>query len=127
MTEKILVKERTGKYEELLNDCIEPETFIVDWEMNTNYELSFTAFDDHSLAFNLLTNENHIIADGQEFVIKTSEPTLSGSSHTIDVKATHIGYECTYVRTNESMDGSFGFTPKGLFDYVTKNGQNAGG
>lgn len=127
MTEKIIVKERTGKYEELLNNCIEPETFIIDWEKNSNYELSFTAFDDHSLAFNLLTNENHIIADGQEFVIKTSEPTLSGSTHTIDVKATHIGYECTYVRTNESMDGSFGFTPKGLFDYVTKNGQKAGG
>lgn len=127
MTEKILVKERTGKYEELLNNCIEPETFIIDWEKNSNYELSFTAFDDHSLAFNLLTNENHIIADDQEFVIKTSEPTLSGSTHTIDVKATHIGYECTYIRTNESMNGSFGFTPKGLFDYVTKNGRNAVG
>ena len=118
---KLLIKDRAGKYEELLNHCIEPETAILDWEKNSNYEVDFTAFDDHSLQFNLLSVENTVIVDGQDFVIKNCDPSVSGSTHTIDVKAVHVGYECNYVRTEKEKTGDFGFTPQGILDFVFKD------
>ena len=79
-------------------NCIDPDSFYVDWEANSAWSIQFTAHDDKSFAYSMLDAQASLFFDGQEYIIKQAEPDASGKVNTIDVVATHVYFERSRIR-----------------------------
>ena len=79
-------------------NCIDPDSFYVDWEANSAWSIQFTARDDKSFAYSMLDAQASLFFDGQEYIIKQAEPDASGKVNTIDVVATHVYFELSRIR-----------------------------
>lgn len=79
-------------------NCIDPDTFYIDWEVNSTWSIQFTAYDDGSFAYSMLDAQASLFFDGQEYVIKQAEPDANGGVNTIDIVATHIYFEISRIR-----------------------------
>lgn len=79
-------------------NCIDPDSFYVDWEINSAWSIQFTAHDDKSFAYSMLDAQASLFFDGQEYIIKQAEPDASGKVNTIDVVATHVYFELSRIR-----------------------------
>ncbi len=79
-------------------NCIDPDSFYVDWEVNSAWSIQFTARDDGSFAYSMLDTQASLFFDGQEYIIKQAEPDASGKVNTIDVVATHVYFELSRIR-----------------------------
>lgn len=89
---KVTIKGLDSAYQEPLN-CILNSSFSIQIEKNTNWQLSLTAYDDKSVAFNLLAVEASLFWDNQEYIIKQVEIDNSEGITTCQVTATHVAYE----------------------------------
>lgn len=67
-----------------------PDSVYIQWELNSTYQAQFTAWDDGSEAYKLLSVNNMVNVAGQWFVIKQVESDFSGGVNTVQVTATHI-------------------------------------
>ena len=79
-------------------NCIDPDSFYVDWEANSAWSIQFTAHDDKSFAYSMLDAQASLFFDGQEYIIKQAEPDASGKVNTIEVVATHVYFELSRIR-----------------------------
>lgn len=79
-------------------NCIDPDSFYIDWEVNSAWSIQFTARDDGSFAYSMLDAQASLFFDGQEYIIKQVEPDASGKVNTIDVVATHVYFELSRIR-----------------------------
>ena len=79
-------------------NCIDPDSFYVDWEANSAWSIQFTAHDDKSFAYSMLDAQASLFFDGQEYIIKQAEPDASGKVNTIGVVATHVYFELSRIR-----------------------------
>lgn len=79
-------------------NCIDPDTFYIDWEVNSTWSIQFTAYDDGSFAYSMLDAQASLFFDGQEYIIKQAEPDANGGVNTIDIVATHIYFEISRIR-----------------------------
>ena len=79
-------------------NCIDPDSFYIDWEANSTWSLQFTAHDDHSFAYSMLDSQASIFFDGQEYIIKQAEPDANGGVDSIDIVATHVYFEIARLR-----------------------------
>lgn len=79
-------------------NCIDPNSFYIDWEANSTWSLQFTAHNDHSFAYSMLDSQASIFFDGQEYIIKQAEPDANGGVDSIDIVATHIYFEIARLR-----------------------------
>lgn len=83
------------------------DSVSIEWEVNSTYQASFTAYDDGSEAFNLLQVQNMVQIEDQWFVIKQLEPDYSGGITTVQVSLSHISNEVSRIRvypTNVPLD-----------------------
>lgn len=80
------------------------DSVYIEWEVNTTYQASFTAYDDGSEAFNLLEVQNMVQIEDQWFVIKQIEPDYSGGITTVSVSLSHISNEISRIRHYSSND-----------------------
>lgn len=76
----------------MLHSALEDSIYI-SWEVNNTYQAFFTAWDDESAAYQMLTVQNMVEIDGQWFVIKQCEPDYSSGIGTTDVTLQHISGE----------------------------------
>ncbi|HJA46980.1 MAG TPA: phage tail protein [Candidatus Limosilactobacillus excrementigallinarum] len=99
MTDKLVVRglKRTEK-EPLRFTAIDPDSFYVEWSMNTSWTLQFTIKDDGSIGYNMLDAEASLFWDGQEYIIKQCTPTASGEVDGKDIVATHVYTEVGRIR-----------------------------
>lgn len=74
------------------------DSIYIEWEVNSTYQAQFTAYDDHSEAFNLLEVQNMVEIADQWFMIKQIQPDFSGGLTTVDVSLTHISNEIARLR-----------------------------
>lgn len=79
-------------------NCIDPDTFYIDWEVNSTWSIQFTAYNDGSFAYSMLDAQASLFFDGQEYIIKQAEPDANGGVNTIDIVATHIYFEISRIR-----------------------------
>lgn len=79
-------------------NCIDPDTFYIDWEVNSTWSIQFTAYDDGSFAYSMLDAQASLFFGGQEYIIKQAEPDANGGVNTIDIVATHIYFEISRIR-----------------------------
>lgn len=95
--EKVKVR-GIGRTETEPLNCIDPDSFYVDWEVNSAWSIQFTARDDESFAYSMLDAQASLFFDGQEYIIKQAEPDTSGRVNTIEVVATHVYFELSRIR-----------------------------
>lgn len=95
--EKVKVR-GVGRTETEPLNCIDPDSFYVDWEVNSAWSIQFTARDDGSFAYSMLDAQASLFFDGQEYIIKQAEPDTSGRVNTIEVVATHVYFELSRIR-----------------------------
>lgn len=102
-----------------------PESFTVNWQLNGDYQLTFTAYKDGSPAFTNLSVENTVRYDGTEYVIKQVTPDHSGGIETVSVTATHIYNETSRIFQRSVKKGDASYSPNDVLDYFFK-GNNLG-
>ena len=96
LEERVYVMDRQSHYKAILQD-IDWDTFCISWTKDSQYQVDFTCYITDSMGYSLLTNENIIEFRGQQFVIKTYNPNFADGYESIQISATHIGYECQYI------------------------------
>lgn len=113
---KVRVKDLAGTGEEALT-CIVNNSFYESWEVNSTYELQFTAFDDGSLGYQLLTAEATVTFNGQQYIIKQLTPDASEGIETTQVVADHIYNECSRIYQHSVKSGELTYSPKDVLAY----------
>lgn len=111
---KLLIKGLGYSYTEPLSSVI-PTSFYIQLQKNSSWELQFNAYDDGSIAFEMLTVESSVFWDGQEYIIKQLEPDYSGGITTFQVTAVHVAYELYRVYQWNTATGSY--TPQQILSY----------
>ena len=66
---KILVQGVNRAEKEPLN-LFDPKSLQIQWEVNQTWSLQLTAYNDGSLAYQMLESEASIFLDNQEYIIK---------------------------------------------------------
>lgn len=114
---KIRVQDRNGQYDETLT-CIDRSTFEHDVELNQSDQIVFTARADDSVGYQLLTNENYLLFNGQTYVVKISEKDDSGYDLKRNITATHIRFDAQYVYQYQKWIGQKTVSPDELLSFV---------
>lgn len=96
-------------------------TLQTTWEKNNSYQIEFTAYDDDSLAFSLLTVENSVFWNGQEYIVKQSTDGYTGGVHTMQITATHVFYQLNNWRQNDVQKGDVSYTIQSALQFLTSS------
>ena len=118
--EVLTVIKRDGTLQEPLQSIVKP-TFNVSWENNSQYQITFTAVADGSVAYALLTVENIITWNGQQFVIKSNVPSYSDGYATVAVTASHIYMECKKIFQHNKKDGTLTYSVNDVLSFYFAN------
>ncbi|WP_081701341.1 prophage endopeptidase tail family protein [Schleiferilactobacillus shenzhenensis] len=118
----IFVRDANDQSEEWLT-AADMDSISVAWHLNEDFSVSLTAYDrpDTHVSFEMLTNENIIVVDGQQFVIKQCSPKLDNGMITKDVTATHVYFNAQYWRVYTKNDGALTYSIQSMMDYVWSN------
>lgn len=79
-------------------------------EENSQWQIQFTAYDDGSLAFNMLSVESSVWWDNQEYIIKQFDPDYANGFTTYQVTATHVAYEVSRIRQRNVKTGTLTYS-----------------
>lgn len=118
--QKILVSDSAYQYEETVTSVVFEE-LARKWKKNSDNQIEFTALNDGSLAYNLLRNENSIIIDGQEYVIKQAERALDGYDRSVAVTATHVYFESSRIYNYQTKSGTITYSIQDILHYFFDN------
>ena len=116
----ITITKRDGTLQEPLQSIVKP-TFNVSWENNSQYQITFTAVADGSVAYALLTVENIVTWNGQQFVIKSNVPSYSGGYATVSITASHIYMECKKIFQHNKKDGTLTYSVNDVLSFYFAN------
>lgn len=94
---KILVQGVNRAEKEPLN-LFDPKSLQIQWEVNQTWSLQLTAYNDGSLAYQMLESEASIFLDNQEYIIKQVADDLSSGLDSVQVTATHVYFEVQKIR-----------------------------
>lgn len=120
--EVLTVMKRDSTLQEPLQSIVKP-TFNVSWENNSQYQITFTAVYDGSVAYALLTAENIVTWQGQQFVIKSNVPNYSGGYATVAITATHIYMDCRKLFQHNKKDGTLTYSVNDVLSFYFANNQ----
>ncbi|PIO87308.1 phage tail protein [Loigolactobacillus backii] len=116
---KILVKGLNSADKEPLN-CVLFNSFQVQWEKNSTYQLQFTVWDDKSEAYEMLDVESSVFFDGQEYIVKTNEPNIIGGIETKQMTCMQIYNEVSRVRQRNTNTGDKTYSVMDVLDFYFK-------
>lgn len=117
MPDKLIVKGLHSAYKEPLASVVF-SSFYVQFEKNSQLNLIFDAYDDNSTAFNMLSSESSVFWQGQEYIIKQVTPSYSSGVTTVQVTATHIGYEISRIRQRNVKSGTLTYSVNDVLSFV---------
>ncbi len=91
---ELILKNKAGNFAEVFIDY-DIDSFSYEYEINNERQISFTAFKTaaRSDIFDMLTNENIIIYENQQFIIKSSTIKYDAQVTTNEIIAKHIFME----------------------------------
>lgn len=113
---KVTVKSLLGTDTQALN-CILWNSFYLQWEVNSTYEIQFTAYDDGSVGWSMLTIEGTLTFNGQQYIIKNLTPDSSEGVDTIQVVADHIYNDCSRIYQHSVKTGELTYSPNDVLAY----------
>lgn len=98
-------------------NCILWNSFEVDWELNSTYQLQFTCYDDQSVSYSLIDSECSIFFDNQEYIVKQCLPDFSGGIETKQVVAIHVYNEVQRVRQYKVNTGTLTYSVSDVLSF----------
>ena len=114
--DKLLVKGLHSAYVEPLQ-CLLFNTLNISVEKNSQWQLQFTAYDDGSLAFHMLSVEASVWWDGQEYIIKQFQEADTNGFTTYQVTAIHVAYDVQRVRQRQVKTGTLTYTVESVLSF----------
>ncbi|MCF2624545.1 phage tail protein, partial [Ligilactobacillus salivarius] len=84
---KILVQ-GVGRAEKEPLNLFDPKSVQIQWELNQTWSLQFTAYNDGSLAYQMLESETSVFLDNQEYIVKQVANDSSSGLDSVQVTAT---------------------------------------
>lgn len=121
---KIIIQGSNGEQENLV-PYIEPESFILEEEVNVKNQVTFTLFQTEQVASLLADIETKLSIDGQTYVIKQVDNVYNQDQKTKNITATHLFFECQSFRTSKAPVTNKKVSINELLDYYFKG--NEGG
>lgn len=118
--DKLLVQGLHSANIEPLNSFL-LETLTIQVEQNSSFQLSFTAYDDGSIAFNMLSVEASIYWGNDEYIVKQLAPSYSQNLTTYEVTAVHAGYDIARIRQREVKAGTHTYSVNDVLAYYLKD------
>ena len=124
---KIYVRSFDGQHEEWLT-CLNEDTFQIDKQVSSTFQLSFTAFltKKNGVSFDLLKNDAYIIFDGQRYQIKQCVSKYVDDFVTKDVTATHEIFGVQNFRQFNINKGSQKYSIDSMLKFVFDSQYNSG-
>lgn len=114
--DKLLVKGLHSAYVEPLR-CLLFNTLNISVEKNSQWQLQFTAYDDGSLAFHMLSVEASVWWDGQEYIVKQFQEADTSGFTTYQVTAIHVAYDVQRVRQRQVKTGTLTYTVESVLSF----------
>ncbi|CAJ1188083.1 MULTISPECIES: prophage endopeptidase tail family protein [Companilactobacillus] len=123
---KIYVRSFDGQNEEWLT-CLNEDTFQIDKQVSSTFQLSFTAFltNKNGVSFDLLKNDAYIIFDGQKYQIKQCVSKYVDDFVTKDVTATHEIFGIQNFRQFKVNKGSQSYSIDSMLKFVFDSQYNS--
>ena len=100
-TNKITVQDHLNKDHKANLRSFLPDTYYWTAEVNGDFTMQFTAYDDGSEAYSLLTTQNIIYDRGQAFVIKQVSDVKSGGATALQVSCSQVMSELSRWRIHD--------------------------
>lgn len=100
-TNKIVVQDHLDKSHKANLRSFLPDTYYWTAEVNGDFTMQFTAYDDGSEAYSLLTTQNIIYDRGQAFVIKQVSDVKSGGATALQVSCSQVMSELSRWRIHD--------------------------
>ena len=100
-TNKIVVQDHLNKDHKANLRSFLPDTYYWTAEVNGDFTMQFTAYDDGSEAYSLLTTQNIIYDHGQAFVIKQVSDVKSGGATALQVTCSQVMSELSRWRIHD--------------------------
>lgn len=122
--DKIIVKGLHSAYVEPLRSVLF-NTFSINVEKNSQIQLQFTAYNDGSVAYSMLSVESSVFWDDQEYIIKQVNPDYANGFTTLQVTAIHVSYEIFRIRQRNTRSGTLTYTPGMVLSFFL-SGNNLG-
>ncbi|WP_035065239.1 prophage endopeptidase tail family protein [Carnobacterium maltaromaticum] len=95
---------KTKEHEEILIDF---QDFQYEWQKNEVNQISFSIVETewNKFGYFLLSDDESIIFNDQEYLIKNCNPKTNGSKSVKAITAMHIYYDCKYVYQYDVKEG----------------------
>ncbi|MGE9968248.1 phage tail protein [Limosilactobacillus reuteri] len=100
-TNKIVVQDHLKKDHKAILRSFLPDTYYWTAEVNGDFTMQFTAYDDGSEAYALLITQNIIYDHGQAFVIKQVSDVKSGGATALQVTCSQVMSELSRWRIHD--------------------------
>lgn len=100
-TNKIVVQDHLNKDHKANLRSFLPDTYYWTAEVNGDFTMQFTAYDDGSEAYSLLITQNIIYDRGQAFVIKQVSDVKSGGATALQVSCSQVMSELSRWRIHD--------------------------
>jgi hypothetical protein len=97
--------------------CYEANTFNYQYENNQTNQIQFTAYDDGSPSFSALGIESLITFNGDLFVVKQIQPTLTGVNLPQVTAIQYVNSEISRIYQHNTQTGTLTYTVQNVLDY----------
>lgn len=121
-TNKIVVQDHLNKDHKANLRSFLPDTYYWTAEVNGDFTMQFTAYDDGSEAYSLLTTQNIIYDRGQAFVIKQVSDVKSGGATALQVSCSQVMSELSRWRIHDGNTADNGQEQQNTDDLVPVKG-----
>lgn len=98
MSDKLVIEDHLNSAHRAVLRSFLPDSLYWTVAVNGDYTLQFTAYDDGSEAYSMLTAQNKIWNHGEVFVIKQSTDTKEGGASALEINASQISTELSRFR-----------------------------
>lgn len=113
---KLLVKGLHSAYVEPLRSLLF-ETLTIQLEQNSSFQLTFTAYDDGSVAFNMLSVESSVFWGNDEYIIKQLNPDYTNGFTTYQVTAIQACYDISKIRQRQVKTGTLTYSVQDVLSF----------
>lgn len=114
---KVLKVTANGFKQTVPISCMVLASLQVQWEQNSTYQISFTAFDDGSVSYTMLSEEAQVEFNGQNYIIKQAVEDASGGVDTKTITASHIYNEINRVRQRKTKTGTLTYSVQDVLSF----------
>jgi hypothetical protein len=97
--------------------CYEANTFNYQYENNQTNQIQFTAYDDGSPSFSALEIESLITFNGDLFVVKQIQPTLTGVNLPQVTAIQYVNSEISRIFQHNTQTGTLTYTVQDVLNY----------